>query len=381
MSYSVNTAITATFIIRDGSTAVTGLTSADFDTAEAYLATDPGTTASVTITEIGSGEYRATFTPTTDGTWTLHLVYDSGGVFKEFAGDYQVVSTVTGGTGTTIAIEGARMTSRRELRRRIADRLGDLVLLEATAESLSNSTFTDDLNISGAADNLTGRQFAVATGANAGHVARIVSSSESTNSITFTPPADTVFSPGDVLEVVNERSRGWTIAEYNRTINAAIADTWPLAAAKFAATISGEFSLDTPTIAIPDAMNEVAGVVWQDPDNDTWIPIQRTEPFYGWTADGTTETVTLRGRPGILAEGRSLRLLGYGRHPELTDDDDETALNPEWLVAECCYRLAVSGADRDGARANTILLYKQEREVLRARIRTLRPSGTVRVRG
>jgi len=381
MSYPVNAAITDTFILRDNSNvAITGKVSADFATVEAYLTTDSGTTASVTIAEIGSGEYTAAFTPTTTGTWTLHVVYDSGGVFKEFSDTYQVQTAVSSGAGVTISITGARMTSRRELRRRIADRLGDLVILEATSASLSDTSFIDALNISGAADNLVGRQFAVATGPNAGHVARIVSSTESTNTITFTPHAPSDFGAGDVLEVVNERSRGWTVAEYNRAINAAIDDAWPLAAARFAATITGAFTIESPTIEIPEAMNEIAAVSWQDGSDDTWIDIERTDPFYGWTADGTSGLITIRGAPALLADDRPVRLIGYGRHPQLTSDSDETALNPEWLVAECCYRLSVSGADRDGARANTILLYQREAEKYRPRIRTLRTPSTIRVR-
>ena len=81
----VNVAITDTFIRRDNANAaITGKTSADFATIEAYQISAPGTTAAVTLTEIGSGKYRISFTPTTVAYWTAHLVYSAGGVFREY---------------------------------------------------------------------------------------------------------------------------------------------------------------------------------------------------------------------------------------------------------------------------------------------------------
>lgn len=269
--------------------------------------------------------------------------------------------------------------SRHELRRRIADRLGDLVTLEATSDSLSTTTFIDVLNISGAADSLTGRQMYVVTGPNAGHVARIQSSNEATNTINFTPATSTVCGEGDLIDVFNERSRGWTIAEYNRVINAAIADTWPLAAATFSATFTAAFDADTPTIAVPSVMDEVYEVAWQDSDG-TWIPL-RHDTWFGWSADLVSGNITLRGYPSVVADGSLIRLSGYGPHPELLDDSSETALHPEWLTAECAYRLTVSGLDRDNARASSVLLHQKEREAMRSRIRTVRQPNTVRVRG
>lgn len=270
--------------------------------------------------------------------------------------------------------------TRRDLRRRIADRLGDLVILEATSASDSTTTFKDALNISGAADSLTGRQLVVISGDNAGHVARIQSSNESTNTITITPAADNTFAAGDVVDVFNERSRGWSVAEYNRVINDAINDTWPLGAATFTAAITAAFSADTPSIAIPAVMHEVYEVAWYDTSNSTWVPL-RKDLFYGWNADAGSATITVRGYPATLIDTASLRLSGYGPHPPLLSDTDATALHPEWLTAECAYRLSVSGLDRDSARGQTIMLHQREREAMRSRIRTVRREHTVRVRG
>ena len=85
MPYVVNVAISDTFILRDNANAaITGKTSADFATVEAYQISDPTTTAPITLTDLGSGRYRISFTPTTAADWTAHLVYNAGGVFREY---------------------------------------------------------------------------------------------------------------------------------------------------------------------------------------------------------------------------------------------------------------------------------------------------------
>lgn len=324
-----------------------------------------------------SGEITQTLTAAqtaafSDGvlTWQFTLLDSTGKTSFPLQGQWLVQSAT---------YADAHLT-RRDLRRRIADRLGDLVILEATSDSASTTTFVDALNISGAADSLTGRQLVVITGPNAGHVARIQASSESTNTITITPAADNTFEAGDQIDVFNERSRGWSVAEYNRVINDAINDTWPLGAATFTAAITAAFSADSPSIAVPALMHEVYEVAWQDTTDNTWIPL-RKDLFYGWNADVGSATITIRGYPAQMIDTASLRISGYGPHPPLLSDTDATALHPEWLTAECAYRLSVSGLDRDAARGQTILLHQREREAMRSRIRTVRRENTVRVRG
>lgn len=330
------------------------------------LGTNTATEAIVTQTLTAT---QTAALPTGLLTWVATLTDSSGKVDTPLRGEYRVV----GATYLDAAL------TRREIRRRVADRLGDLTILEATAASASDTTFTDALNISGAADNLTGRQFSVATGVNTGHIARIVSSSESTNSITFTPAADSIFAVGDELEVVNTRSRGWSIAEYNRAINNAISDAYPLGVASLTASIPDAFSRDSPIVTIPEVLDEISEVAWQDPDTLAWIPL-RPGAFYGWAVDPANATLTVTGWPSDLADTRALRLSGYGRHPTLLTDDDVTALHVEWIVARACYHLALAGADREGARGNTILVYQQEADRARIRIATLRRPGTVQVR-
>jgi hypothetical protein len=88
---TINVAITDTFVLRDNANvAITGKIISDFTTMEAYLLTNAATTAAITLNEIGAGEYGISFTPTVVGTWTSHIVWNSGGVFREFSQTYIV---------------------------------------------------------------------------------------------------------------------------------------------------------------------------------------------------------------------------------------------------------------------------------------------------
>src|SRR4030095_8657126 len=93
MAEVINSPIDATFILRDyANLAISGKVTADFSVCEAYVIASPLTTAVATVTEIGAGEYRVSFTPTTAETWTCHVLYDAGGVYREFSQSFDVLS-------------------------------------------------------------------------------------------------------------------------------------------------------------------------------------------------------------------------------------------------------------------------------------------------
>src|SRR4030095_14744546 len=89
----INDAIVDSFILRDNANiAITGKVAADFATIEAYSTGTPATTAPITLTEIGADEYRISCIPTTAETWTGHIIYNAGGVFREYLETYEVLS-------------------------------------------------------------------------------------------------------------------------------------------------------------------------------------------------------------------------------------------------------------------------------------------------
>lgn len=269
-------------------------------------------------------------------------------------------------------------TTRRSLRQRIADQLGDYLPLEATSASLSTSTFIDSLNISDATDTLTGRMLYVTSGANEGHTARITNTTGSTSTINFTPAADNLFAEGDTAEVVNERGRGWAISEYNRAIDAAISDAYPLALVESAQSVAGTFDADEPVVSVPAALTHVYAVEWQDSNGDWW-PLPR-DRWKGWKVDSANETIVVRDQSARLADGKTIRVLGYKPYSALSADSDTTELNPEWIVAAACARLCRQAVDRDSNRGSLVLLYQQDMDKYRVRIRTMHKPHTEHVR-
>lgn len=145
--YVVNSAIYDVIVLRTTSgTAITGKVSGDFDTLEAYTLPSGATTAAVTLTEIGNGEYSATFTPSAAGTWVLHYIYDGDSIFLEVTGGPYVVQAAAT-LGASIA--GAKYATLAELKARIG-----------TALSANDDALTQCLEAaSRAVDGFTGRRF------------------------------------------------------------------------------------------------------------------------------------------------------------------------------------------------------------------------------
>ena len=312
--------------------------------------------------------------PTGRLTWTLTLVDSTNKTSVPLRGAWVVVSAAQ---VVVQPLDGG--PTRAELRRRLAQALGDYRSLEATGAG-TTTTFVDALNVSTATEDLSGCQFVVVSGANAGHVARVQGTSGATNTLTFTPAAPSAFAVGDRLDVVMRRGRGWEVREYHQAIDDAIDDAFPTSMAEL--MTSGQiFDEAAGEIFVPSEMYEVFGVEWQDAQGE-WHPVPKAQRTagWGWKLDASRGAIVITDMPKFLADEMPTRVFGYGRHPRLTSDGQRTAVNSEWLVARAAYYLARGGVDRDSARASLILLFEREAMTLRPRLRTLRKGATSRVR-
>lgn len=305
--------------------------------------------------------------------WKLALTDSTGKQSTPLRGQWVVVAEAQ--APVEILSEGP---TRAQLRRRIAQSLGDYRALEATAAG-TTTTFIDALNISSATEDLSGTQFVVTSGANAGHIARVQATNGSLNQITFIPAAPQPFAAGDTLDVVMRRGRGWEVREYHQAINDAIADAFPATLAELATT--GQTFMRHGELIVPAEMYEVYAVEWRDSE-DNWHPLpkaQRTNGW-GWRVNAVDGTISITDMPGYLADEMPIRIYGYGRPQPLTADGQRTSVNAEWLAARACYYLVRGGMDRDQARGSLILLFEREAAQLRPRLRTLRKGATARVR-
>lgn len=369
-----------------GSTSIVTLTTVAGTTllTLTLIVDDAGITTTSDGLEVGSGGVTAgvitmTLTdvqtaalPTGRVFWNLNLTsQDDTNEPNAASGEYMVIAA-----NARRDIEQNYGMSLAEIRRRLADEFGDYLAIEATSAS-DSSHLIDTFSISGASDTLSGRECVVVSGANVGHRARISSYNANTNTITITPAALTSFAVGDQVDVFNTRGRGWSIAEYDRAINAAIDDAFPLALVDFYEDVDDAFDWESPTIDIPASFLEVYDIAWLDPHSGVYVPIRRGA-FYGWSA--REGTITILDRPGQSAHDRMLRIFGYGRHPRLQSDSDSTTLHVKYIVARAAFRLIRATPDRETSRGNMVMLYKEDSERALTLIRTIKKKKSVRVR-
>lgn len=342
----------------DGTGTITAQTGLDLDsTAAAGVVTD--TITGLETTALGVGWF----------VWRLYLIDTDANTYKvdERTFELRNVDLLVQWGGRSLA----------ELRHDVADYLGDLLVLRASAEG-DSSHFVDDFNINGAAISLNGRHLVVSTGPNAGHHARVTATDGSSNRITFTPAAPGAFEIGDEVELYNEHSRGWSMQQIDRAINGAIRDAYPLAKLHVSVELSPAFDMDTATITLPSEFTHIHEVGFADPLRGGYLPLRKGQ-WYGWFPQPNGQ-MTIRDMPAFFAHGRILRLVGYGKFPELRKDTDRTTLRAEYIIKTAVARLIESGINREDSRASLILKSAQDAERERTKIRTKDHADTVKVR-
>jgi hypothetical protein len=307
-------------------------------------------------------------------TWKVTLTDSTGAVTVPLRGSWVVAAEER-----AVVRYPAQGYSRGQLRRRIAQNLGDYRLLTCTAAS-SGSVITDSLQISTATEDLSGCQIVVTTGLNVGHIARIQSVNDTLNQATIVPAAPYNFAVDDTIDVVMRRGRGWEVREYHQAINDAIDDAYPITLAEMMAEYV-EFNVETGKIVVPPEMSQVYAVEWEDA-NGNWhtLPKAQRTNGWGWKADVSNGVIVVTDSPRYLADGQPVRLYGYGKHPTMSAESDRTDINAEWLAARASYYLVRAGMDRDPQRGSLILLFERESTALRPRLRTLRKGATTNVR-
>lgn len=287
---------------------------------------------------------------------------------------------VIAGSPNRVAPTSALVLTLADVRRRVADRFGDLTQLATTALG-TTTTLIDTLNVSTAAENYTGCWLSFTSGTNNGLMRRVSSTTDSTSTLTFTPATPAVVAANTTVDVFNKRGHGFTVLEYNRAINNAINDVFPLGLIELETTITAVFDADNPSVPVPAGMAEVFMIESVDDDGfrHRVIP-SRQNNEWGWIADPALGEIRILGWPASQIDGLTIRLTGYGRQPALASDSDTCALNVEFIVARAAYHLALGAIMRDTSFTNQVADFRNESERLRIRVRTIRKPGTVRVR-
>jgi hypothetical protein len=343
--YVVGDTISGTFVLRDNANvALIGKTDADFATVEAYLAPTGSPTVAVTLGEIGGGEYGFSFVPTVAGSWTVHFIYDSGGVFREPSGDY-LVAAASGSGATSGAITVTTGTRLDEIRRRVGLLLRDYTEIEATADG-TMSTVVDSLNLNAESGDWMHAQLLCSGGTalNLGEKRRVLGNVQASGTISLAVDLPTNTQEGDTFDLFCLRGQGFLIQHYDRAIKTSIDNARnEYHVALGPTTLVSAFAFDNPDITLPDEYEIVYRVEYQDEAED-WveIPVAKRPGLYaeGWFAQGLSGTIRVEGCYRDWADGRAIRVLGYGPHPSVSEDSDLIALDQEWVILTAAARLA-----------------------------------------
>lgn len=349
----------------------TGNTGETFTRVASYI-NGSASTWNPTITELGSGYYRWSYTPAVAGSFEWSGTGSAGSPLP--------INFDVEATGVTVSVaaatSGSLTQTLAQLRNRVADRLGDRLPLTATSNGLV-STFKDNLNVTTATENLLGRWLVLSDGT----VHVISGQTNSSSTLTLTPDAaSTSFTAtGQTANLYNKRGKGFRPDEYKNAINNAINDAFPLGLIAVRASIVAVFDSDNPEVTIPASVTHITTVEYQDSNGD-WhqVPKSMRSTEYGWKADPAAGELRIFGFMADQIDGLSLRVTGFGRQDVLSADSDTCALNAEFIVSRACYHLCASAIDKDAAFYGSLVnLYMQESDRMRKRLRTLSSSKTL----
>lgn len=299
---------------------------------------------SANFTDLGSGDYLLTFTPTVAGAWYARWTGDVSS--EEFIGNWDIDQSAT--TPTPIATGG---TSLRTLRRKVAKRIPGEQFLVLTATDGDTTAFRDTENLQGPNDAYKGADLYLLDGLNAGKQRRVQSSTQSLGQLSWGTALPAAVVAGDTAELWNLRGIGVTATQVNDAINDAIESLAKNVWIPVAATITDDFDMDSPTIAIPAELSRgFYAVNWQDSTADgIWHDVDGggEVPRYGWWYDAANGVIQIDGYWRSAIHGRAIRILGYGGTGLLTADTDTTPIDSEAIVTEAVSNLLVMNGSRN----------------------------------
>jgi hypothetical protein len=240
----------------------------------------------------------------------------------------------------------------RELRRLVGDKTGDLLVLRATHVSVSNDTFRDMAHLSDRGDrapSIVNRLLYFSGGSvdNLQHEAAVTDYASDARTITFDPRAPVPPQVADEVEIWSVNERIGSISAIHRLINYSIDQVRDIAGEEVYADPQ-TYLARTNVLTIPDAWAEFGGAEY----------LARGNLRYGihnahLSVQPGLRTVRLRNAGASLANNRPVYVFGYARCLPLSNEDDETPVNAEWIVESVAEALVLgrSWATADPAAA------------------------------
>jgi len=325
-------------------------------------------------TDAGIYKFTAPTSPSDpDGTWYLAVESDLGHRFDDSfdvlaTPPIQIVAHPPGSNQTG--------TSRAELRRMIASRIGDLILVRAT-EGSTNSQVISHQDLLFPNHELKGMDIICTAGnlANVSQTAVVTVSSGDTRSLGFAPPLPLPTVAGDTFELYNRRGIGWRIADYNFAINHAIRQAGEDHATEPHVEMLGHAYTRDEIIPIPEVFCRFSGVEIIDRRGR-----RSSVPPTGWEVDVASREVYLKRGWEHKAHRQSIRLRGHKVPPQLFGDADRTRIPTEWLVHEALthlYQQNTSTMLNSGDASRLLFMERQGADGRRSSILTVYEPNTV----
>jgi hypothetical protein len=268
-------------------------------------------------------------------------------------------------------------TTLQDLRREVGKQLGDLLILTATDDG-TDTVFYDNLRLTAPDNAYKGRNlyFTDGTALNIGSSRRVQTSVQSGGVLNLTPALPANVMTGDEAELWGIHAQGWLPGEVNDMLKVVNRNAMQNFFIPVEATVTDAFDPMTGYITLPAAITVgIFDLEYLRPAGD-WSSIDRATnrggPGY-WTARGLGKII-IGGDYWLSAmNGMDVRVIGYGDGAAFEDDDDETLVNPEYMVWETVYRLLFANTERSPERSKSILpLAMQEAKIARERSR-MRP--------
>lgn len=263
-------------------------------------------------------------------------------------------------------------TPRITIRRRVLQKLGDLIVATASANG-TTQTLIDQKRLIGEPNAYRGMQALLTTfGANQGEERYVTGSARDTRSITFdfSLPEATVI--GDEVELINFRGTGYHFEDVNRAIATAVDDAAKGAPEPVILANTAAFTRVPGIISIPDDWVAVSGVQWRDDDDSTWqnMTYSGRQLGSGWSVDRANRTVNIGKQMGYRIEDKDTQIVGF-RIPAAPEfDDDLVGIDASWVVAECVSLLSSASYRRTPTpdRQAVMAIDQQAAGILRSRV-------------
>jgi hypothetical protein len=349
------------------------------------LAIDPNAIAFAPIIEdLGDGLYQATWVGGSLGVYTLRLLADLS-VLGDDPQYFEFETRIAPGTiDADSPFSSVVGPSLDEIVRGVAVACRDYYRVRATDDAPDGSTWPDITRLTGRSPKTFKGSSLFVTNAviddNIG--SEVVVRDSVDGALVLTPSLPGPVRRGDEAYMTNLESAGFARDIYVEEINSRVRAIFPNAVRPAAWTFPDAFNADVPYVTPPEDFTHVYGVSypswWGAEATPYFVPHTEYKDGDGWWWDKGHDRLVLNGGYAISASGAALTILGFGRWGALTDPDDVTGVDYEWLVHMAAGMMILSL--RDARRQAEAAMHFNRADALRVKVSTPFPPNTIRIR-